>query len=114
MTWVRVETNVPDNDKVQGFAAALGIAIPQAVGHIVCVWGKVADHRWTGNLKDVLDDTLETWALWSGERGAFARAFRGAFMRGDRLQGWRDRQGKLIERLQKDRRRKNRRAEDDA
>ena len=105
--WIRVETNVADNDKVHCFGNFLGISTEEALGFLVRTWGKVAEHRTDGNLEGVLDMTLECWAGWRGEVGLFAKAFRDHFVSDYEIIGWKDRQGKLIARQLIDRERKS-------
>lgn len=104
--WIRVETNVAEHPKVIAFADTLGISLEEALGYIVRVWGQVAEHRPSGDLKGLSDAAVEIWARWRGEPGCFGEAFRSQFMTGSILHGWQERQGKLIERLSSDRRRK--------
>ena len=104
--WIRVETNVADNDKIHCFGNFLGISVEETLGFLVRTWGKVAEQRTDGDLEGVLDSTLESWAGWNKESGLFASGFREHFVNGYQITGWKDRQGKLIARQQADRERK--------
>lgn len=106
MTWIRVETNIAENEKVHAFADGCGISAEEAVGFLVRVWGRVAEHRPTGDLTGVSDMVLEHWAVWRGKRGLFATQFRKWFVSNEILVGWKERQGKLVERAEKERLRK--------
>ncbi len=105
MTWIRVETNVGDNPKIHAFASDISISIDAAIGFLVRTWGSIAEHRPSGDLKDVSDLAIEHWAYWRGEPGVFGKAFRERFMVGDIVHGWLGRQGKLLERSERDRQR---------
>ena len=104
--WIRVETNVADNDKIHCFGNFLGTSTEEALGFLVRTWGKIAEHRTDGNLEGVLDMTIEVWANWRGEPGVYAKGFREHFVSGCHVVGWEERQGKLIARLTQDRERK--------
>ena len=104
MTWIRIDTDTPDNHKVAEFHNRIcpngkRHPFPQTVGMVVMVWFYVADHAtaWDGNLKKVLDEQLEGAAFWRGEEGIFAHHFREVFCDGrGRIKGWLERQGKMI------------------
>lgn len=104
--WIRVETNVGQNDKLHRLAFVLGISTDTCLGHLVQCWGNVAEHRTDGDITGVLDSTFELWANWHGN-GDFAKAFRELFVTDGQITGWRERQGKLIARQAADRNRKS-------
>lgn len=106
--WIRVETNAGDNDKVWAFGDALGIDEVTAFGHLVKLWGGVAEHRPDGRLGDVSPRLLARWAGWRGDAEVFASAVHRLFLCDGVLCGWEARQGKLIERAERDRQRKGR------
>lgn len=108
MTWIRVEADTTENDKVRAFADDLGISAETATGFLVRFWGNVAKHRPGGDVGPLSDGTLEDWALWRGRAGRFAKSFRKRFVIAGEISGWADRQGKLIERAEKERLRKRR------
>lgn len=76
MKWVRVAVNIGSDPSVGGIADALRLQRPTAVGLCVLVFAQLPEHARTGDLSDVSDSTLESWAAWRGKRGAFAKAFR--------------------------------------
>jgi hypothetical protein len=70
-------------------------------------------HAPDGRIGNVTDRSVETWARWTGKRGKFAPVFRELYQRPDGvLSGWQERQGKLIERAEKDRARHRRKSVD--
>jgi hypothetical protein len=106
--WIRVDTSVARDPAVSSFADAIGTSIPTAVGHLVLLWGCMAEHTPQGVLTSVGVRPLEAWAGWSGKRGRFFEAFHAHFVIDGEVKGWLARQGKLVERASKDRLRKER------
>jgi hypothetical protein len=95
--WIRVDTDVADNPKIGRFAARLGLDVETTLGHLVRVWGKMAEQKSDGSLRGVTGMTIESWANWRGKKGHFAEAFRRAFVvKGGVVKGWGERQGKLV------------------
>lgn len=95
--WIRVDADTADNPKVGRFAAKLGLSVEAAVGHLVRVWGKMAEQNSDGKLAGVRGITIESWANWRGKKGRFADAFRRTFVvKGGIVKGYGERQGKLI------------------
>lgn len=122
--WIRVEADIADSNKVWEFAGmlhehrggsggappeCLRMKVAEAIGYLVQLWGKVADKRETGDISQVSDDLLESWAGWGGERGHFATCFREMFASDGQINDWHDHQGKLIERRKAERARWQRR-----
>lgn len=111
--WIRVNARLADDAGVQIFAASLFPREPSwratalTCGLLVTLWGRVADERENGDLTDVPDSGLESWAGWHGKRGLFATSFRAQFVEANGvIKEWATYQGKLIERREKDRKRK--------
>lgn len=107
--WIRIDANIGENPKVWELAALRGVSAEACVGLLVILFGKVAEHAPSGDVAQVPDPLLERWAGWSGEPGAFARDFRALFASAGVIDGWAERQGKLIERANKERERWQRR-----
>jgi len=84
-------------------ADALDVERAHAFGLVAGVWCAMAVHAVDGNLSRVSDRTLEEWAGWRGPRGVFAEAFRATFLDDAVMGGWQERQGKLIDRMERDR-----------
>lgn len=104
--WIRVDAAMPRDPELAALADELRVALPTLIGHVVTLWGVMAEHAVDGNLSDVTDATIERWAGWVRPRGAFASAFRARFV-GEHgiLRGWADRQGALLRRMERDRER---------
>jgi hypothetical protein len=122
--WVRIDANIGENPKVWELADRLsglrgvsaesprrenGVRAETCVGLLVILFGKVAAHAPSGDVADVSDALLERWAGWAGEPGAFAAAFRDLFVTDGHIDGWAERQGKLVERAERERERWQRR-----
>ncbi|HEU4641262.1 MAG TPA: hypothetical protein VFS44_02325 [Gemmatimonadaceae bacterium] len=106
--WIRVDASTARDPNVGRFAEALGVSVPTAVGHLVMLWGVMAEHTPDGIIESVGVKALEEWAGWRGKRGRFAQAFTELFVTHGVVNGWADWQGKLIERMERDRARKRR------
>lgn len=97
--WIRVQAALARDPKVGRLADLLALPTPHALGHVVCVWGAVAEHAASGDISTVSRRTFEEWAMWTGKRGAFNAAFRRIFTDDQgHLSHWFEYQGKLIER----------------
>jgi hypothetical protein len=73
------------------------------------LFGNVAEYRPHGDVNDVPDNLLERWAGWEGTAGLFAVSFRELFVTDGVIEGWAERQGKLVERAEKEKERWHRR-----
>lgn len=78
MNWIRICVNIADDPAVGAIADACDIPLAEALGGVVAVLCKLPAHAEDGALAGIPDRTLEKWANWEHERGAFARAFREA------------------------------------
>lgn len=76
MNWIRICVGIADDPTVGAIADACDIPLAEAVGCVVSVLCKLPAHAEDGGLSAIPDRTLEKWANWEHERGAFARAFR--------------------------------------
>jgi hypothetical protein len=104
--WIRVDACTPRDPKVAELADRLGVSVPLAVGHLVMLWGVMAEHTPDGLVGSVGVRPLEQWAGWTGKRGRFYDAFCELFVTDGVVNGWAGRQGALIARMEKDRLRK--------
>ncbi len=76
MNWIRICVGIADDPTVGAIADACDIPLAEAVGCVVSVLCKLPSHAEDGGLSAIPDRTLEKWANWEHERGAFAKAFR--------------------------------------
>ena len=74
MDWFRVDSDIARHPKIVKLAHKLHISSVQALGHVIALFGCVAEHAESGDVSDVDDDGIEEWALWRGDRELFARA----------------------------------------
>lgn len=107
--WIRIDANIGENPNVWKLADVRGLSAVSCVGHLVMLFGNVAEHAPTGNVADVPDALLERWAGWTGEPKLFAQSFRELFVTAGVVDGWEKRQGALIDRAAKERERTARR-----
>lgn len=110
--WIRVDANISSDPNVLALADRLSIPVSEAVGMCVLVWGKVAEHRPSGDLSGIPISTIEQWAAFSPRKGkpagSFGRAFFDLFVSEGEASGWHERQGALIDRAERERTRKRR------
>lgn len=76
MRWIKVVTRIASDDAIRAVAKDLHVEYPTAVGLCVLVFLALPANAKDGRLRDIPDPQLEGWAIWSGRRSAFARAFR--------------------------------------
>lgn len=76
MTWIRWDTVTPRSEVIGFLAERLGVKPVQALGHYNAMACGFGDHRADGRLDKVSDPMLETWAMWAGKPGRFAKAMR--------------------------------------
>lgn len=105
--WIRVESNAVRAPALVELAERLGVKPPTALGHIVALYGELAEHGTLGSLVGVSDYGLERWACWEGKPGQFAQAFRAIYVASDdTVTSWLERHGQLIAAMERDRQRK--------
>lgn len=108
MTWFRVECGAADDRLFDQLGEALGISTGEAFYHYFAFTGRLAAEDTSGNMRALLDRTVEKWAKWVGTPGGFARVLRGLCEDTDtgELRGFRSRNEKLLERQAKDRKKR--------
>jgi hypothetical protein len=92
------------HEVVGALSEVLGVELAQALGHYSATCCGFGEFRKDGRANKITDSTLEQWALWRREPGAFATAFRAHCVetaRGQKdrpgiVRGW-WRQAKLLE-----------------
>jgi hypothetical protein len=92
------------HEVVGALSEVLGVELAQALGHYSATCCGFGEFRKVGGAIKITYSTLEQWALWRGEPGAFATAFRAHCVetaRGQKdrpgiVRGW-WRQAKLLE-----------------
>lgn len=104
--WIRVETNEVDSDRVMELGELCGISAEAAYGFLSRFRGNMAEHRPKGDVARLSDSMIEKWAGWAGMPTVFATAFRKTWIENGILVNWTDKNGKLLERMEKDRVRK--------
>lgn len=74
--WIRVHANLANKPIAHRASAALGVRRATAIGHLVLFWGNVSQHAANGAVAHYDDALLESWAMWEGKRGVFAKFLR--------------------------------------
>lgn len=107
VTWIRVDTHLSRQHEMLTFRERLGVPFVQAVGHRILIETWVAENQWDGDLRRVPNEQLDAAGLWRGEPDVLALSYRDCFCDElGRIEGWFDRQGKLIAWKEANRRRK--------
>lgn len=101
--WIRVDASAPRDPAIARIAGELGVRAAEALGLCAAVWCAMSEHAVRGDIAEVPDRTLESWAQWEGRRGRFAPIFRKIFAPAGVVHGWTDRQGALLTRMERDR-----------
>lgn len=104
--WIRVVANIGSRKVVWRLVTSRGLSVEAAVGHLVMLWGAVAENTKGGYVGDVPDAQLEAWAHWRGEPGAFASFIRESHVTHGYINEWDEYSGAWEERREKDRARK--------
>jgi hypothetical protein len=110
MKWIRVAARVSKDAKVRELARRAGVDPHKIVGHLVDLWGEMADQAKDGDLSPFCDEDVEAWAGWAGKGckpGAFAPALR-ALLCDERgaMDAWDEYNGAALREHEADRRRK--------
>jgi hypothetical protein len=101
--WIRVDCDICVDELWEDFGNAVGCGGMAALGHYIAFTGRYAERmfkgRFEGRLDQLQDSTIEKWANWPGPPGLFAAALRSLCTDADsgELQGFREQNGKLLE-----------------
>lgn len=76
MNWIRIDTGMLADPSIGQIAEALDVRCSQAAGCVLGVLLQLPKHAREGDVSKIPNVTLESWADWGGDRGAFAQAFR--------------------------------------
>lgn len=118
--WMPLYLTVFDHPKTVRMSRLLGISGVTLVGHLAALWAYCRRYAPNGSLASLGEDVIEAAARWEGERGAFVMAATdaGFFDEGGdglSLHNWYDRAGKMLEKMEEERKRSaRRRAEEKA
>lgn len=115
--WIRIDAALRSDPNVAELASRLGIGIAEAAGCCVLTWCAIAEHCPDGDVSRLSPAALTAMSGYVKPKGrpplnvnrgefAFADVFLDLFVSDGRVKGWHDRQGKLIERAEKERARK--------
>jgi hypothetical protein len=109
MAWLESHQELRNHPKTRRAARALGISLPQLIGHLHCLWWWCLDYAPDGDLAGYSDDDIAAAADWEGAADAFVAALlscgaggRAGFLEagsdGYRIHDWADGGGKTIAR----------------
>lgn len=104
MAWIESHDDIWEHHKTIRLCRQLGIAEPQAVGHLISLWHFVLRNAWeTADLSPWGDDGIERAARWNGADGELVKALRDTgWLDGNVAHGWLERAGQLVfDRLRK-------------
>ena len=113
LSWIRVNAALLDDPEIREFGKVLYPRLPAftaraaAAGHLVALWGQLANHQPDGIVTRRDDEQLEEWAQWKGTAGNFAESFRARFVDDNgKVLEWDEYQGAALARREADRQRK--------
>lgn len=113
MAWIESNQEVGRHPKTKKLARRLGVSLPAAVGHLHYLWWWALDFAQKGNLSKYDNDDIADAMCWDGDSEQLVNALidvgyidcneHGELV----LHDWYDYAGKLLEKREKDRARKN-------
>lgn len=114
MAWFELHQELCAHPKTKRMAKMLGISVPQAVGHCVCLWAWAMDYAQDGVLTDHGQDGIADAAQWTGDPNVLIQAMTDCGVGGkpgflefvnDELviHDWEDYAGKYIEKRERER-----------
>ena len=74
MAWLEAHQELRDHPKTKRAARALGIARPQMIGHMLCLWWWCLDYAQDGDLSDFDNADIADAAEWEGDPETFVSA----------------------------------------
>lgn len=96
MAWVRMDTGMKRDPRLWQLATALRKDVGATVGYVMNVLAELPEHARDGDLSNVPDEVLESWAMWPGKRGAFAAAFVAQLCDGRQVRAWEKHNGAAL------------------
>jgi len=107
MAWIESHQELRLHPKTRKLARELGISLPQAIGHLHCLWWWALDYAQDGDLSQYEADEIADGAEWQGEPIAFLEALElCGFVTDKAIHDWQDYAGRLIEKRAADAARK--------
>lgn len=111
MAWIESHQELGRHPKTKRLARRLGVSVPQAIGHLHCLWWWALDFAEDGDLTRTEPEDIADAAMWDGDPAALVTALveAGFCDTGEdgmlRLHDWDDYAGRLVERRKKERER---------
>jgi hypothetical protein len=106
MAWIESHQSLRLHPKTRKLARELGVSLPQAIGHLHCLWWWALDYAQDGDLSQYEADEIADGAEWDGDPAVFIESLRRCgFVTDKAIHDWQDYAGRLIERREKNRER---------
>ena len=108
MAWLKIFQTIKRHRKTKRLAKDLGVSIPTAIGHLLCLWIEALDFTEDGNLEDLEINEIAEWCLWEGDPDKIVSCLvdrKWLDRNGEgrmKIHDWGDYMGRLIERRRKD------------
>jgi len=74
MDWLHSYSNLRNHPKTKKLARLLSVPLPQAIGHLHCLWWWACDYAPDGDLTDIEPDVIADGAEWTGDPVLFIDA----------------------------------------
>lgn len=74
MTWIASHGNLAQHPKTRKLARRLDISIPEAMGHLHCLWHWSLEHAFDGDLSGYEPEDIAIGAMWEGDPDDFLKA----------------------------------------
>ncbi len=107
MNWIRIATNIGEDERMEDLANVLRIRLAEAIGLTTLVLCKLPAKAKNGDLSRISASKLEEWSRWHGKSGAFNTAFRAIMCtEAGVVRTWDKHNGKAMEKAERDAERK--------
>ena len=105
MDWIRVDVNLMSHPKLRRLSTRLGCTKAQALGHVVSLWSWACKFSPHGQTDKFEPEEIADGAMWDGDPNLFANAMIEVGLIDDdgMLHDWRQYNGVIIEKKERDR-----------
>ena len=105
MDWIRVDVNLMSHPKLRRLSTRLGCTKAQALGHVVSLWSWACKFSPHGKTDKFEPEEIADGAMWDGDPNLFANAMIEVGLIDDdgMLHDWRQYNGVIIEKKERDR-----------
>lgn len=112
MAWIECNQEISRHPKTKRLVRYLEISIPEAIGHLICMWHCALDFAQDGDLTNFSPEDIAEMAMWEGDPKKFLEAMiKSGYMDQSEdnrivIHDWYDYAGKLIDKRKEDAERK--------